>query len=52
VDKVNDLRKYLGILVITGKKEMSSYAFIVDKVKNKLSGWKSISTLSLLAESL
>lgn len=40
IDIIKDLESYLGILVITGKKEKVSYAFIINRVKKKLLGWK------------
>ncbi|KAF7844636.1 putative RNA-directed DNA polymerase [Senna tora] len=42
----HDLGKYLGVPIIHGRRTKHTYSFIVDKVQNRLSSWKS-SSLSL-----
>lgn len=39
-ETTNDLSSYLGVPIITGRKGKDAYAFIVDKVRSKLTGWK------------
>ena len=41
-----DLREYLGVPTINGRTSKREYQFIVDKINDKLSGWKT-RTLSL-----
>ncbi|KAK7275172.1 hypothetical protein RIF29_16281 [Crotalaria pallida] len=36
----HDIGKYLGIPIIHNREVISSYSFIIDKVKRKLSNWK------------
>lgn len=39
-DTTNDLSSYLRVPIITGRKGKETYAFIIDKVRSKLAGWK------------
>lgn len=39
-DITNDLSSYLGVIIITCRNGKDAYAFIIDKVRSKLTGWK------------
>lgn len=40
IGRTEDLARYLVVPVIIGHKGKDSYSFITDKVRSKLSGWK------------
>lgn len=46
ISSCRDFGKYLGVPILTNKGNKRAYNFIIDKLHNKLSSWKS-KTLSL-----
>lgn len=49
IETTKDIKKCLDVLVITSRKDKYSYAFKVNKVRNKLSCWKS-NSLSMISQ--
>lgn len=41
MEETNDLGNYLGVPTINGRTSKREYQFLVDKINNKLAGWKS-----------
>lgn len=46
IPKVVDLGRYLGVSSIHGRLKKESFAGLIDKIQNKLSGWKDILVLA------
>lgn len=43
ISATDDLGPYLGVPFISGRKGRDNYAFVVDKIKKTLAGWKAAS---------
>lgn len=43
ISETANLGRYLGILIISGRKGKTDFSFLVDKIRSKLSGWKASS---------